>query len=120
MHNCEVRKALSKQEMNAMSSSRSKHTVETESQVVLIAQYRSYFMGNNIFLYQAGVEDLETSWGEVAIMEAVAILAEVSSVPVRWASDPNRIGGGNLLCKLKFLDKPLGSWAQNVERLSVC
>lgn len=92
MHNCEVRKALSKQEMNAMSSSRSKHTVEPESQVILIAQQRSYFMGNNIFLYQAGEEDLETSWGEVAIMEAVAILAEVSRVPVRWASDPNRIG----------------------------
>lgn len=92
MHNCEVRKALSKQEMNAMSSSRSKHTAEAESQVILIAQQRSYFIGNNIFLYQAGEEDLETSWGEVAIMEAVAILAEVSRVPVRWASDPNRIG----------------------------
>lgn len=49
-------------------------------------------MENNIFLYQAGEEDLETSWGEVAIMEAVAILAEVSRVPVRWASDPDRIG----------------------------
>lgn len=44
MHNCEVRKALSKQEMNAMSSSRSKQTVETESQLILIAQYWSYFM----------------------------------------------------------------------------
>lgn len=81
MHNCEVRKALSKQEMNAMSSSRSKRAVETESQVILIAQQQSGFMGNNIFLYQAGEEDLGTSWEEVAITEAVAIMAEVSSVP---------------------------------------
>lgn len=68
--------------------------VSTRSKVILIARQRSHFMGNNIFLYQAGAEDLETSWGEVAIMEAVAILAEVSRVPVRWASDPDRVGFG--------------------------
>lgn len=58
------------------------------------------------------MEDLETSWGEVVIMEAVAILVEVSSVPVRCASGPKHIFGGTsdcgvLLCKLTFLNTPL-------------
>lgn len=40
-------------------------------------------------------------------MEAVAILVEVSSVPVKCASGPNHIFGGTsdcgvLLCKLTF------------------
>lgn len=66
-------------------------------------------MRNNISLYQAGAEDLETSWGEVVIMEAVAILVEVSSAPVKCASGPNHIFGGTfdcgvLLCKVTYLN----------------
>lgn len=33
--------------------------------------------------YQAGAEDLETSWGGAAITEAVATLAEVSRVVLK-------------------------------------
>lgn len=35
---------------------------------------------NDVTFFQAGEEDLETSWGEVVIMEAVATLAEVSCI----------------------------------------
>lgn len=75
-------------------------------------------MRNNISLYQAGAEDLETSWGEVVITEAVAILVEVSSVPVKCASGPNHIFGrtsdcGVLLCKLIF--ECIASLVKNVK-----
>lgn len=39
--------------------------------------------------FQAGEEDLETSWGEVEIMEVVATLAEVSRI-----CTPVNIGAG--------------------------
>lgn len=44
------------------------------------------------------MEDLETSWGEVAIMEVEATLAEVSGIckPTEGASDPNHTNPGTL------------------------
>lgn len=44
------------------------------------------------------MEDLETSWGEVAIMEVEATLAEVSRIckPTEGASDPNHTNAGTL------------------------
>lgn len=51
---------------------------------------------NDVTFFQAGEEDLETSWGEVVIMEAVATLAEVSCIciPVNNGAGLNNILSG--------------------------
>lgn len=62
-----------------MSNNRGKHTIKQRIKLYLLTIIVNTVL-KMTYLYQAGVEDLETSWGEVVIMEVVAILAEVSSI----------------------------------------